>query len=167
MEKSISFNYRTATVDKDFQYSWNGDFGLGSGDRRLAFSRQASFQQPQEPHTPISIHENDNDNQNQSAAKPFLSRSVSSIDIPPGAYPEEEDNVKFFGVRKSSADKLSVLLFVVSLFRVIRSGNRYMKRLFVLISLNVAYSTAELFIGLLTGRVGMYENHGVFSLNSF
>lgn len=75
--------------------------------------------------------------------------------------------MKFFGVRKSSADKLSVLLFVVSLFRVIRSGNRYMKRLFVLISLNVAYSTAELFIGLLTGRVGMYENHGVFSLNSF
>lgn len=30
-----------------------------------------------------------------------------------------------------------------------------MKRLFLLISLNVAYSTAELAIGLFTGRVGM------------
>ncbi|KAH7512383.1 hypothetical protein FEM48_Zijuj12G0085100 [Ziziphus jujuba var. spinosa] len=157
MEKSSSFNYRTATtLDKELQYSWNGDFGLGAGDRRLAFSRQASFQQPQEPHTPISIHHNHS--HNQSSAKPFLSRSVSSIDIPPGAHPEDEDNVKFFGVRKSSAEKLSVLLFVVSLFRVIRSGNRYMKRLFLLISLNVAYSTAELFIGLLTGRVGLVSD---------
>lgn len=155
MEKSSSFNYR-ATSEKEFQNSWNGDFGLGAGDRRLAFSRQASFQQPHETHTPIPINLNE-------SAKPFLSRSVSSIDIPPQPYTEEE-NVKFFGARRASAEKLSVLLFVVSVFRIIRSGNKYMKRLFVLISLNVAYSTAELFIGLLTGRVGM-ENHGS-SLNS-
>ncbi|PRQ51518.1 putative cation efflux protein [Rosa chinensis] len=38
---------------------------------------------------------------------------------------------------------------------MLRSGNRHMKRLFLLISLNVAYSTAELCIGLFTGRVGL------------
>ena len=39
--------------------------------------------------------------------------------------------------------------------KAVRSGNRPMKRLALLISLNVAYSSAELMIGLLTGRVGM------------
>lgn len=62
--------------------------------------------------------------------------------------------MKFFGEREVSGEKFSVLLLVASVFRTMRSGNRYMKRLFVLISLNVAYSTAELCIGLLTGRVG-------------
>lgn len=33
-----------------------------------------------------------------------------------------------------------------------------MKRLFLLISLNVAYSTAELLIGLFTGRVGLVSD---------
>lgn len=33
-----------------------------------------------------------------------------------------------------------------------------MKRLFLLISLNVAYSTAELAIGLFTGRVGLVSD---------
>ena len=64
--------------------------------------------------------------------------------------------MKFFGVGvEVSAEKLSVSLILGSVFRILRSGNRYMKRLFVLISLNVAYSTAELCIGLLSGRVGM------------
>lgn len=63
--------------------------------------------------------------------------------------------MKSFGVRHASSEKLSVWSFAVSAFRVLRSGNRYMKRLFALISLNVAYSTAELSIGLLSGRVGM------------
>lgn len=82
-------------------------------------------------------------------------RTVSSIDIPlPESYAGEE-SVKLFGEREVSGEKFSVLLLVASVFRVMRSGNRYMKRLFVLISLNVAYSTAELCIGLLTGRVGM------------
>lgn len=49
---------------------------------------------------------------------------------------------------------LSVLYSVISIFRVVRSGNRQMKRLFMMISLNVAYSTVELGIGLFTGRVG-------------
>lgn len=38
-----------------------------------------------------------------------------------------------------------------------------MKRLFLLISLNVAYSTAELLIGLFTGRVGMIEHSSVLN----
>ncbi|EEF31669.1 cation efflux protein/ zinc transporter, putative [Ricinus communis] len=42
--------------------------------------------------------------------------------------------------------------------RVLRSGNRQMKRLLTLISLNVAYSTAELGIGLFTGRVGLVSD---------
>lgn len=66
--------------------------------------------------------------------------------------------MNLFGEREVSGEKFSVLLLVASVFRVMRSGNRYMKRLFVLISLNVAYSTAELCIGLLTGRVGLVSD---------
>lgn len=46
----------------------------------------------------------------------------------------------------------------VAFFGAARSGNRYMKRLFWLISLNVAYSTAELAIGLFTGRIGLVSD---------
>ncbi|KAG8634360.1 metal tolerance protein C2 [Manihot esculenta] len=53
---------------------------------------------------------------------------------------------------------LSVLYSVISIFRVVRSGNRQMKRLFMMISLNVAYSTVELGIGLFTGRVGFVSD---------
>ncbi|XP_024031148.1 metal tolerance protein C2 [Morus notabilis] len=151
MEKKDSFNYR-ARPETERQSSFNGDFGLGVSDRRFAFSRQASFQQHHhEPRTPISNSLNDG------CARSFLSRTVSSIDIPPQAYAEEE-NVKFFGEREVSGEKFSVLLLLASVFRTMRSGNRYMKRLFVLISLNVAYSTAELCIGLLTGRVGLVSD---------
>ncbi|PQM41635.1 metal tolerance protein C2 [Prunus yedoensis var. nudiflora] len=143
MEKSNSF--------KGPQNPWSADLGLGTSDRRLAFSRQASFQQYHEPHTPVSINLND------SEATPFLSPSVSSIDVPSGAYLAEE-NDKLFGERRVSAEKLSVLLVFESVFRILRSGNRYMKRLFLLISLNVAYSTAELCIGLFTGRIGLVSD---------
>ncbi|XP_023903472.1 metal tolerance protein C2 [Quercus suber] len=128
MDKSDSFKYYTSS-GKDSQNSRNSDFGLGSTDRRLAFSRQASFSQ----------------------SKPLLSRSVSSIDIPPGF-----DN--FYGESKGPAEKFSVSLFVSSAFRILRTGNRYMKRLFLMISLNVAYSTSELAIGLFTGRVGLVSD---------
>ncbi|KAM1431980.1 hypothetical protein COP1_014199 [Malus domestica] len=144
MDKSNSF--------KATQNPWSADFGLGATDRRLAFSRQASFQQYREPpHTPVSINFDD------SEATPFLFRSVSSIDVPPGAYLTEESD-ELFGDRSVSAEKLSVLVLFESVFRILRSGNRYMKRLFLLISLNVAYSTAELFIGLFTGRIGLVSD---------
>ncbi|RXH76547.1 hypothetical protein DVH24_019435 [Malus domestica] len=144
MDKSNSF--------KGNQNPWSADFGLGATDRRLAFSRQASFQQYREPpHTPVSINFDD------SEATPFLFRSVSSIDVPPGAYLTEESD-ELFGDRSVSAEKLSVLVLFESVFRILRSGNRYMKRLFLLISLNVAYSTAELFIGLFTGRIGLVSD---------
>ncbi|XP_059288612.1 metal tolerance protein C2 isoform X1 [Lycium ferocissimum] len=110
---------------------WSGDFDFDGSDRRFAYSRQTSFQQSAaEPHTPISI-------------KPFLSRSVSSIDIPPNIYPPQDAFAKFNG----------------GVFRGIMSGNnKQMRRLFILISLNVAYSTAELSIGLLSGRIGLVSD---------
>ncbi|KZV53318.1 hypothetical protein F511_07612 [Dorcoceras hygrometricum] len=40
----------------------------------------------------------------------------------------------------------------------LKSGNRQMRRLFVLIFLNVAYSTAELFVGLFSGRIGLVSD---------
>lgn len=79
---------------------------------------------------------------------------MSSINIPPGGYFASESN-KFFSVKDNSGDKLSVLSLAFSILENVRSGNRYMKRLFLMISLNVLYSTAELAIGLLTGRIGM------------
>ncbi|KAL6141523.1 hypothetical protein ACLB2K_059811 [Fragaria x ananassa] len=133
MEQSNSF--------KNPQTPWSSDrIGLGATDRRLAFSRQASI----------------NLNDSSSATTPFLSRSVSSIDVPPGAYSDEND--KLFGQGRVSAEKLTFLIVFDSVFRILRSGNRYMKRLFLLISLNVAYSTAELCIGLFTGRVGLVSD---------
>ena len=64
-----------------------------------------------------------------------------------------------------SPRKQSFLSFVFSLFRNVRAGHRYMKRLFFMISLNVAYSTVELLIGLFTGRVGkiLYSTLSRFS----
>ncbi|KAJ6967466.1 metal tolerance protein C2 [Populus alba x Populus x berolinensis] len=126
------------------------DFGLGTSDRRYTYWRQSSFhQQSQEPKTPISIVTND-------ATKPLLSRTVSSIDIPPEIdYSFDYQNDTIFEDPKR---KLSDLDSVLSIFRVIRSGSRQMRRLFLMISLNVAYSTAELAIGLFTGRVGLVSD---------
>lgn len=126
--------------------SLNGDFGFsGTSDRRFAFSRQPSFQQPR---TPIST-----DSTDLSFRKPFLSRTDSSIDIPSSGphhhYWSGHDDKPSGSPRKPSFSS-----FVLSFFRNIRSGHRYMKRLFFMISLNVAYSTVELLIGLFTGRVG-------------
>ncbi|KAK2651332.1 hypothetical protein Ddye_018821 [Dipteronia dyeriana] len=134
MEKSRSFNNRTQEIDS--QSSWNADLGLSTSDRRMAFSRQASFQQSHQdppPQTPIPLFSS------HELKKPFLSRTVSSIDIPPSD--------KYFG----EGDKFSI-------FRSLRYGNRQMKRLFLMISLNVAYSTVEMAIGLFTGRVGLVSD---------
>ncbi|KAH7554273.1 hypothetical protein JRO89_XS12G0151400 [Xanthoceras sorbifolium] len=87
MEKNRSFNYRTQEID-----SWNTDLGLSTSDRRMAFSRQASFHQDP-PQTPISLF----------SSKPFLSRTTSSIDIPPDKYLGEADKFSIFrAVRKKS-----------------------------------------------------------------
>lgn len=146
MDRSGSFNHHTASNDS--QNSWNRDTVFGANDRRFAFSRQASSKQWQDPpHTPIRINSDD-------SAKPLLSRNMSSINIPPGGYFASESN-KFFSVKDNSGDKLSILSLAFSILENVRSGNRYMKRLFLMISLNVLYSTAELAIGLLTGRIGM------------
>lgn len=137
---------RTKYQDPAFEYhkvadslrSYTGDFNFGeSTDRRFAYSRQASLRPNAavEPHTP----------------QPVLSRSISSIDIQPGSYfPDSR-----FSYSKEMDEKFSAFSFVSLILGGLRSGNKQMRRLFVLISLNVAYSTAELFIGLFSGRIGM------------
>lgn len=144
----LPFNYQK--LEAETPISWTGDF-----DRRFAFSRQASFHQSSaEPYTPISIISND-------VAKPLLSRTVSSIDISPAMYPQDAGGEKLWtdeAMSFNGSDKASVLGFVVSFFRDVRYGNRAMRRLFVLISLNVAYSSAELCIGLVTGRIGLVSD---------
>lgn len=143
MERSISFNPR---FDNELPNDRSSDIGYTANDRRLAYSR--SFQQSHGPRTPAVTE----------AAKPFLDRTVSSIDMPPEIYSVDGNDV-FSGEGKTVAaagvGKVSVLLMVWEIYGVLRNGNRQMKRLFLLISLNVAYSTTELSIGLLTGRVGM------------
>lgn len=152
-----SFNYNQLETTESPR--WNGEFGLGGvTDRRFAFSRQNSFLHSpsfDSPRAPVSIVSN------ESVRKPFISRSVSSIDIPSVDYLQDgSDSVwtedKLFGEKLGLfADKVSIFGFLLSILRAGRSGSRLMKRLFVLISLNVAYSTAELCIGLITGRFGM------------
>ncbi|GMI64706.1 metal transport protein 5 [Hibiscus trionum] len=150
MEKNKSFKYYSQ--EPDSPHPWNADLGFtNSSDRRYAFSRQPSFiQSTRDPQTP---------NFSNDSTKPFLSRNVSSIDIPPEFYTfdhAKEGVLQFKG--SAAADKLSGLDSVLWVFRVMRTGNRQMKRLLIMISLNVAYSTAELAIGLFTGRIGLVSD---------
>ncbi|XP_012087779.2 metal tolerance protein C2 [Jatropha curcas] len=147
MEKSNSFKQ-----ENDLQHPWTGDFGSVS-DRRYAYWRQSSFHQSGgESHTPISIMSND-------TSRPLLSRTVSSIDVPPEIYTLNYEKESVYKETEGSGkNTLSVLYSVISVFRAVRSGNRQMKRLLMMISLNVAYSTAELAIGLFTGRVGLVSD---------
>ncbi|KAJ7542162.1 hypothetical protein O6H91_10G092700 [Diphasiastrum complanatum] len=48
--------------------------------------------------------------------------------------------------------------FLVAMRRIVTYGNRHTKRLLMLVVLNVAYSTVELLIGLLTGRIGLVSD---------
>ncbi|CAA7016194.1 unnamed protein product [Microthlaspi erraticum] len=143
MERSISLDHRR---DNELPNDRSSDVGYTANDRRLAYSR--SFKQSHGPRTP-AVSE---------AAKPFLDRTVSSIDMPPEIYSVDGNDV-FFGEGKSAEiGEVSVFHLVREIFGVLRSGNRQMKRLFLLISLNVAYSTTELSIGLFTGRVGLVSD---------
>ncbi|XP_055800697.1 metal tolerance protein C2 isoform X2 [Solanum dulcamara] len=140
MNQILSPSFHHRKLESESPIPWSGDFDFDGSDRRFAFSRQSSFQQSAEPHTPISIISNDSE-------KPLFSRSVSSIDIPPNIYPSHGSNIKFRGSFSLS-----------SVIRGLMSGNKQMRRLFMLISLNVAYSTAELCIGLFSGRVGLVSD---------
>uniref|UniRef100_A0A1D1YJ88 Metal tolerance protein C2 n=1 Tax=Anthurium amnicola TaxID=1678845 RepID=A0A1D1YJ88_9ARAE len=136
---------------------WIGDYGFGSGDRRLAFSRQASFRQP-DPWTPRPAERKD-------PTRPHLCRTASGISIPPDACSQlDGENAgkaygKYpFGEEGRVHQKISFRLLVPTVFRAIRSGNRPMKRLSLMIFLNVAYSTVELMIGIFSGRIGLVSD---------
>ncbi|XP_022766816.1 metal tolerance protein C2-like isoform X3 [Durio zibethinus] len=153
MEKHKSFKYYSQ--EPDSPHPWNADFGFtNASDRRYAFSRQPSFQQSQrDTRTPMTS------NFSNDSINSFLSRNVSSIDIVAGFYSFDQAKDGFFEATGSAgADKFSVLDSVLSLFRVMRTGSRQMKKLLIMISLNVAYSTAELAIGLFTGRIGTKDS---------
>ncbi|URD79067.1 Cation efflux family [Musa troglodytarum] len=144
--RSSSFGHRIPD-----QQPWAGDYGFGGGDRRLAFSRQPSFRQP-EPHSPFPP-------QRTQSVRANLSRSDSFISIPSS---ESDEYGMGYGrsAMKGGGDSrnLSLLHWMVSVVQSISSGNRPMKRLALMISLNVAYSTAELLIGIFTGRVGLVSD---------
>ncbi|KFK38575.1 hypothetical protein AALP_AA3G131200 [Arabis alpina] len=122
----------------------SSDIGYSTNDRRLAYSR--SFQQSHGPRTPAVTE----------SAKPFLDRTVSSIDMPPEIYSVDGNDV--FSDEGKTGVGGGGRVSVWEIYGVLRNGNRQMKRLFLLISLNVAYSTTELLIGLLTGRVGLVSD---------
>ncbi|KAG7576917.1 Cation efflux protein [Arabidopsis thaliana x Arabidopsis arenosa] len=143
MERSISFNPRG---DNELPNDRSSDVGYAANDRRLAYSR--SFQQSHGPRTPAVTE----------AAKPFLDRTVSSIDMPPEIYSVDGNDVFYGDGKDVEIGKVSVLDMVWEIFGVLRSGNRQMKRLFLLIALNVLYSTTELSIGIFTGRVGLVSD---------
>ncbi|KAL3831072.1 hypothetical protein ACJIZ3_019874 [Penstemon smallii] len=135
--QNAAFDYQTLA---DSPRSYTGDFDFGeSTDRRFAFSRQASFHEngAVKPQTP----------------QPLLSRSISSIDIPPDSYFTDSKLSK-----ESIDENFSVFSFVSLIYKGLRSGNKQMRRLFILIWLNVAYSSTELLIGLLSGRIGLVSD---------
>ncbi|WVZ73020.1 hypothetical protein U9M48_021387 [Paspalum notatum var. saurae] len=102
--------------------AWNANYGVvGSGDRRLAFSRQLSS--------------------NFAASTPRLARSDSSISMP-----MPMPTYQYQGPNPSK-----------KLLRL-ATASRPMRRLALLLALNVAYSATELAIGLFTGRVGLVSD---------
>ncbi|CAA7403439.1 unnamed protein product [Spirodela intermedia] len=146
-----------ALNDGDSGRTWNGDYGFDSGDRRLAFSRQASFR-PADASTPRSSEGRD-------SIRPFFARNSSSIGIPSDMYsPVGGEDVgrsyrkSSFGEERPRHQKFSFPILALTVLRSIRSGNRLMKRLSLMIFLNMAYSTAELLIGILSGRVGLVSD---------
>lgn len=144
--KSASFNYTSHQTLK----SSEGELGF---DRRFAYSRQSSINQSATPRTPATVISN-----TYSHAQPVFSRSVSSIDIPSAIYPGSENDYSLWKDSGKSDERLSPNELILMFFRILRTGNRPMKRLFLLISLNVAYSTTEFFIGLISGRVGLVSD---------
>uniref|UniRef100_A0A2N9HUP4 peptidylprolyl isomerase n=1 Tax=Fagus sylvatica TaxID=28930 RepID=A0A2N9HUP4_FAGSY len=76
-------------MEKSDSFKYSQDFIIDLSDRRLAFSRQASFNQSRDP------------------TKPLLSRTASSIDIPLGFD-------YFSGEGKESVQKFSLSFFVSS-----------------------------------------------------
>ncbi|RWR72211.1 metal tolerance protein C2 isoform X1 [Cinnamomum micranthum f. kanehirae] len=154
----LGLSLSNRTQEGDSQQPRNGEIGFDGGmDRRFAFSRQSSFRQPG-AHTPISIISND-------SARPMLSRSDSSIRIPPGVYPQfGDENLRkeyqkySFRDESSSPGKSSLLSQMLSVIQILRMGSKPMKRLSAMIALNAAYSTVELILGIFTGRVGLVSD---------
>nr|XP_043622962.1 metal tolerance protein C2 [Erigeron canadensis] len=138
--------------------SWNNEF-----DRRFAFSRQTSFQKPQSPRTPSKVLSNNYFSKPPPPPPPpLLTRTSSKIDV--FQQPEYDtiwthddyNNQRLDIYNKNN--RIWVFGFVFYLFNVVRSGNRAMKRLLMLILLNVACSTAELLIGLFSGQAGLVSD---------
>ncbi|ERN17070.1 hypothetical protein AMTR_s00044p00068470 [Amborella trichopoda] len=142
---SRSFN--DTTIQPQFQHSIDG-----GSDRRLAFSRNSSFRKPD-----ITVF----------TPRPLVLRSVSNVQNSSSEQGNawRGDLVDMFPYDKSSFKeessfdvKNSLLRDILTVIPVMRSGSRPMKRLSVMILLNVAYSTTELLIGLFTGRVGLVSD---------
>ncbi|KAG6486602.1 metal tolerance protein C2-like [Zingiber officinale] len=144
--RSSSFSHRTPD-----QRPSSGDYGLDAGDRRFAFSRQSSFRQP-DPRSPFPP-------QRSHSFRAHLSRSDSFISIPTSDSEERSKapGAPTFMVRGDDR-KPTLLHLLMAVVEGVSSGNRSMKRLALLISLNVTYSTSELLIGIFTGRVGLISD---------
>ncbi|GKE00288.1 hypothetical protein Tco_1388271, partial [Tanacetum coccineum] len=116
-------------------------------DRRFNFSRQTSFQNPKTPHTPVTIISND------VIKKHFLSRNSSKIDVFPAPKVFPKQVVEYGDRVWGNEENFSGFRGFGDWVRLVSLGSRQMKRLVMLIFLNVACSSGELLVGLLTGRV--------------
>jgi solute carrier family 30 (zinc transporter), member 5/7 len=120
---------------KDAPFSYQ----FPDGDRRLAFSRQPSFRQ-WDPHLPSPSPSTNPLMQRSHSFRPYLARSDSNASMPL--------------LEKSGKKDATWIALMIGVVRGVANGSRPMKRLALMISLNVAYSMIELLIGLFTGRVG-------------
>ncbi|CAN6464076.1 unnamed protein product [Victoria cruziana] len=141
MSRISSFNSRSAS-GREFQYL-HGAGGDAAADRRIAFSRHPSFRQSDD-----AVHQ------------PFLSRSLSAaFETPKGHVGLELQMDSGSGKEyRAFLSGDSVFSLVLDFFTMIRCGNKPMKRLALMILLNVAYSSTELIVGLFTSRVGFVSD---------
>lgn len=128
------------------------DIGFAAGtDRRYAFSGRPSFKQVVSPHTPRPSFDE------HGLLRPLLTRSASSISIPQlpcrgsgGDWGDLDDG----DAKKRGKAVAEAVGLAGAVLRGLRTGSRPMKQPVLMISLNVAYSTAEYLIGIFTGRIG-------------
>ncbi|KAJ4806196.1 zinc transporter-like protein [Rhynchospora pubera] len=125
---------------KDATFSYQ----FPDGDRRLAFSRQSSFRHWDPPLPSPSPSPSPSPLLRSHSFKPYLARSDSTVGMPLLEKPGQKD-----------ATWVALILAAV---RGVANGSRPMKRLALMISLNVAYSMIELLLGLFTGRVGLVSD---------
>ncbi|KAG0565149.1 hypothetical protein KC19_8G168500 [Ceratodon purpureus] len=140
----------TSTAAKNLEYSPHPSLlanGFPGGSGNAAPSPGAQFQFVSEKQQSRILSAYPASHLSRTTPSPVIRYSVVRNAVPTSGRSQSEDGKNF---RKNSGDGFMP--------RVLRPGNRFTKRVLVLIVLNLAYSATELIIGLFTRRIGLVSD---------